>query len=488
MFNSINKFNTRSRKTSNKPLPPPPPPPTILPSISNQPPTSHSSSTDNLIISNESRSSISNSTSSDHQSQNLHQIKPPSPSSILKLETYHQEPTEIHLKAIKTHHSSKGMINSHPPTPSSPLPTSAQTHQSQSTNTNGSLTPHQSQPNTSIPHTSITTTTPTPTSTYLNIKPPSSSSLSPGTPHPLQHLRPHSLSLSNQSTSLLPSASLSTISLNTNKTHSRPASIHHPSSHQLQPSPGLQSVFVPPPPSLPHPTRSSTSNTKKGSKSGFGSTGGIASALAMSGVALANSTHQPLLSSNPPLHHHHHPPSAPPSVGRLSVDDSIERDSDHPQDRLLPITPHSRSPAFNRTEIPLLQTTTHSSTLDGLSSEFEDQLLGTGYAVASRKRNSDFHSIFKGIPEDDYLIEGTFLSLLSLHLLLILTHPLLSFLCLDSDYGCALQRDILVQGRLYISEQHLCFNANIFGWVTTVSLSWLLVPLSLSFQDVNSKH
>lgn len=208
----------------------------------------------------------------------------------------------------------------------------------------------------------------------------------------------------------------------------------------------------------------------------------------MSGVALANSTHQPLLSSNPPLHHHHHPPSAPPSVGRLSVDDSIERDSDHPQDRLLPITPHSRSPAFNRTEIPLLQTTTHSSTLDGLSSEFEDQLLGTGYAVASRKRNSDFHSIFKGIPEDDYLIEGTFLSLLSLHLLLILTHPLLSFLCLDSDYGCALQRDILVQGRLYISEQHLCFNANIFGWVTTVSLSWLLVPLSLSFQDVNSKH
>lgn len=36
------------------------------------------------------------------------------------------------------------------------------------------------------------------------------------------------------------------------------------------------------------------------------------------------------------------------------------------------------------------------------------------------------------------------------------------------DYGCALQRDILIQGRLYISENHLCFYANIFGWVTTL--------------------
>jgi hypothetical protein len=35
-----------------------------------------------------------------------------------------------------------------------------------------------------------------------------------------------------------------------------------------------------------------------------------------------------------------------------------------------------------------------------------DDQLGTGYAVASRKRNVDFHAIFKSIPEDDYLIEG----------------------------------------------------------------------------------
>jgi len=37
------------------------------------------------------------------------------------------------------------------------------------------------------------------------------------------------------------------------------------------------------------------------------------------------------------------------------------------------------------------------------------------------------------------------------------------------DYGCALQREILIQGRIYISENHICFHANIFGWITDVS-------------------
>ncbi|KAG8716061.1 hypothetical protein FRC11_010254 [Ceratobasidium sp. 423] len=63
----------------------------------------------------------------------------------------------------------------------------------------------------------------------------------------------------------------------------------------------------------------------------------------------------------------------------------------------------------------------------------------TGFAVASSKRNADFHELFPNVPEGDYLIE---------------------------DYGCALQREILIQGRLYISENHMCFNANIFGWIT----------------------
>lgn len=38
-----------------------------------------------------------------------------------------------------------------------------------------------------------------------------------------------------------------------------------------------------------------------------------------------------------------------------------------------------------------------------------------------------------------------------------------------ADYSCALQKDILVHGRLYASQNYLCFYANIFRWETLVS-------------------
>jgi hypothetical protein len=36
----------------------------------------------------------------------------------------------------------------------------------------------------------------------------------------------------------------------------------------------------------------------------------------------------------------------------------------------------------------------------------EDDIPVTGFAVASNKRNADFHELFPNIPEGDYLIEG----------------------------------------------------------------------------------
>ncbi len=39
------------------------------------------------------------------------------------------------------------------------------------------------------------------------------------------------------------------------------------------------------------------------------------------------------------------------------------------------------------------------------------------------------------------------------------------------DYSCALQKEILAHGRLYISLNYLCFHANIIGWETTVTFS-----------------
>ncbi|GAC75038.1 uncharacterized conserved protein [Moesziomyces antarcticus T-34] len=97
----------------------------------------------------------------------------------------------------------------------------------------------------------------------------------------------------------------------------------------------------------------------------------------------------------------------------------------------------------------------------------------TGFAVASSKRNNEFHQLFPQVPEDDYLIE---------------------------DYGCALVREILTQGRLYISENHLCFKANIFGWVTNVVLPFsevisiekrmtaFVIPNAIQIATLQSKH
>lgn len=119
--------------------------------------------------------------------------------------------------------------------------------------------------------------------------------------------------------------------------------------------------------------------------------------------------------------------------------------------------------------------------IDGLGNFDNAGMLGTGYAVASSKRNTNFHLLFKNIPEDDYLIEGA--SSLPVFFLEGVGE---ADACVGGvvDYGCALQREILIQGRLYISEQHLCFYANIFGWVTNVSLPLFQLHSSSSFHSL----
>uniref|UniRef100_A0A3Q4HXN3 GRAM domain containing 1A n=1 Tax=Neolamprologus brichardi TaxID=32507 RepID=A0A3Q4HXN3_NEOBR len=83
--------------------------------------------------------------------------------------------------------------------------------------------------------------------------------------------------------------------------------------------------------------------------------------------------------------------------------------------------------------------------------------LSSAYPIASRhfsrnakvlsptykQRNEDFRKIFKKLPDSERLIV---------------------------DYSCALQKDILLQGRLYLSENWLCFYSNIFRWETTITI------------------
>lgn len=67
----------------------------------------------------------------------------------------------------------------------------------------------------------------------------------------------------------------------------------------------------------------------------------------------------------------------------------------------------------------------------------------SGMKFANSKKNSEFHSLFKGsdVSGEERLI---------------------------ADHNCALSRDILLQGKMYISERHICFYSNILGWVSTI--------------------
>ena len=40
-----------------------------------------------------------------------------------------------------------------------------------------------------------------------------------------------------------------------------------------------------------------------------------------------------------------------------------------------------------------------------------------------------------------------------------------------AKFRVALNREILIQGRLYVGEEHVCFYANIFGWITSVVIA-----------------
>ncbi|XP_056141138.1 protein Aster-B-like [Lampris incognitus] len=90
-----------------------------------------------------------------------------------------------------------------------------------------------------------------------------------------------------------------------------------------------------------------------------------------------------------------------------------------------------------------------------------------------KQRNEDFRKLFKQLPDTERLIV---------------------------DYSCALQRDILLQGRLYLSENWICFYSNIFRWETllmvrlkdicsmTKEKTARLIPNAIQLCTDNDKH
>ncbi|XP_050320124.1 protein Aster-B isoform X3 [Bactrocera neohumeralis] len=90
-----------------------------------------------------------------------------------------------------------------------------------------------------------------------------------------------------------------------------------------------------------------------------------------------------------------------------------------------------------------------------------------------KSRAEDFKKLFKEVPCEERLIV---------------------------DYSCALQRDILVQGRLYVSQNYVCFHANIFRWETYLTIRWkdvtsitkektaLVIPNAISICTAKEKY
>ncbi|KAL5519424.1 hypothetical protein ACEPAH_1107 [Sanghuangporus vaninii] len=174
--------------------------------------------------------------------------------------------------------------------------------------------------------------------------------------------------------------------------------------------------------------RGSTTSSKKRKATG------LASAIAASGLAMANPAVAQSLSQFAPQPNS--PRNVPASPPGNTVGVRQKRGSSN--------AGHARTRSLTAAgDTEQYYSDLDSGSEDGL--ELDDEIPVTGFAVASSKRNADFHDMFPQVPEGDYLIE---------------------------DYGCALQREILIQGRLYISENHICFHANIFGWVTD-----LIIPV-----------
>ncbi|KAL0084909.1 GRAM domain-containing protein [Phycomyces blakesleeanus] len=92
---------------------------------------------------------------------------------------------------------------------------------------------------------------------------------------------------------------------------------------------------------------------------------------------------------------------------------------------------------------------------------------------SSTKSNRAFHSLFCSVPSKDHLIDV---------------------------YKCAIQKEILHQGHIYVSEHHVCFRSNIFGWETTLVMAFTeitdiqkrktakIIPNGLTISTSNANH
>ncbi|XP_023576818.1 GRAM domain-containing protein 1B isoform X3 [Octodon degus] len=124
--------------------------------------------------------------------------------------------------------------------------------------------------------------------------------------------------------------------------------------------------------------------------------------------------------------------SRSPTPQNQDGDAMVEKGSDHSSDK----SPSTPEQGVQRS----------CSSQSGRSGGKNSKKSQSWYNVLSptyKQRNEDFRKLFKQLPDTERLIV---------------------------DYSCALQRDILLQGRLYLSENWICFYSNIFRWETLLTV------------------
>ncbi|XP_032311316.1 serine-rich adhesin for platelets isoform X8 [Drosophila ananassae] len=164
------------------------------------------------------------------------------------------------------------------------------------------------------------------------------------------------------------------------------------------------------------------------------------------------------------------------SQPKLSTSSS-GRDEDISQHRLSDLTPHELSLLRVDREQQVTSSSSTSNEKPAKPSRLSERAKKKSwYNVIYpnyKSRAEDFKKLFKDVPNDERLIV---------------------------DYSCALQRDILVQGRLYVSQNYVCFHANIFSWETFLSIKWkdvtaitkektaLVIPNAISIASGKDKY
>uniref|UniRef100_A0A672R992 GRAM domain containing 1B n=1 Tax=Sinocyclocheilus grahami TaxID=75366 RepID=A0A672R992_SINGR len=122
-----------------------------------------------------------------------------------------------------------------------------------------------------------------------------------------------------------------------------------------------------------------------------------------------------------------------PILQNVEADTMVEKGSEHSDTSKSPSTP----------EQLVTRTFSGQSTRSGGKNSKKSQSWYNVLSPTYKQRNEDFRKLFKQLPDTERLIV---------------------------DYSCALQRDILLQGRLYLSENWICFYSNIFRWETLLTV------------------